>query len=384
MKEVYLSREIDNTDGYIDQVVSEIKSVPQNEELHMLITCVGGDTFQGDRIYRAVLEHGGKTTATVVGCAISMGASILPAFDSVLIDEGAEIMLHKANIPSAGDDLNTEQEGLIKRFNAKTYQRMLDMGVDEKFLSDVFLSDKDDNYWLTPSEAEGLGIGKVVSADRDKLKNQFAVAARLDISKIKNQDQMNLFKKAVPRIVNLADGRQAIFSSKETELKVGDKLTLANSDESLGEQVKLENNLLATLAGDGTVEAMEEVEEEVAENMVSKEAFDELVSMMQTLRSEFEAMKGEKADENAEVEAALANKEEEIEAKNQEAAALVNKAEELLASTVAVAEGVKTSFKLDKIEDKREEVSAPKATLDAGTKRALEMRKISQQLKESK
>ena len=46
MKEVYLSREIENEDGYIDSVIDEIRNVPQGEELQMLITCIGGDTFQ--------------------------------------------------------------------------------------------------------------------------------------------------------------------------------------------------------------------------------------------------------------------------------------------------------------------------------------------------
>ena len=131
MKEVYLSREIDNDNGYIDQVIDEIKAVPQDVELHMLITCIGGDTFQGDRIYRAISEHGGKTKAIVIGAAISMGASILPAFDSVEIDPGAELMYHSAR-PKAndGEELTDEQQGLVDRFNKKTMNRMINNGVN--------------------------------------------------------------------------------------------------------------------------------------------------------------------------------------------------------------------------------------------------------------
>lgn len=374
MKEVYLSREIDNEDGYIDDVISDIKSVDQSEELQMLITCIGGDTFQGDRIYRAILEHGGKTTAVVVGCAISMGASILPAFDEVLIDEGAEIMLHKAHIPAAGDNPDTEQTGLIKRFNNKTYKRMLDMGVDESFLSDVFLSDKDENYWLTPVQSEELGIGKVVSADREGLKNQFAIAAKLDISKIKNENSMGLFSKAVPRIVNLSDGRQAMFTSKNEELKKGDSLTLIGSDEKLTGKIMLENNLLAELSATSEVENLEEVE--APANEVTDEMFAELVEQVQGLLAWKEEMMAESTEEmdakkdNEEMEAKL----QAVEAREAEAAAVIAQGKEVIENMAEVASQFKTNFKLDKIEDKREDIQVPVAKLDESLERQIAMK----------
>ena len=386
MKEVYLSKEIDNTDGYIDSIVDQIKAVDPSEELRMLITCIGGDTYQGDRIYRAISEHGGKTTAVIIGCAISMGASILPSFDEVLIDEGAEIMLHKAHIPSAGDDVSEEQQGIIDRFNEKTYKRMSEMGVDESFLAAVFLSDTDENYWLTPREAEALGLGNVIEADQNELKNQFAIAAKLDISLIKNKETMDLLKKPVPRIVNLADGRQAVFTSKNEELKKGDTLQLVGGGELSGE-VKLENNLLATLSGTGEVTNMEEVPEEEVKNEVTDEMFAEAMEMVQSLIARIEAIEsamGESEAATEEAQEAEAKKEEEVEAKNKEADEMIAQAKEVLGEVVNVAENLKTSYKLDKVEDKREETFQATAQLDAATERAIQLKEFQNTIKETK
>jgi len=124
MVEVNLTQEISNEfdqKGYIDNVVAEIKSIEDREELVMNITCVGGDVFQGDRLNRAIMEHPGKTKAVVVGLAASMGGVLLSSFDEVEIDEDANIMLHKAHIPELSiEDYTPEQIQMCQNFNVYT------------------------------------------------------------------------------------------------------------------------------------------------------------------------------------------------------------------------------------------------------------------------
>lgn len=363
--EVYLTREIDNENGYIDGVITQLKSVPKNEELRMLITCPGGSVWQGDRIYRAILEHGGNTHAVVIGCACSMGASILSAFDTVEIDPGADIMFHKANFPGIPiEELEESEVRLINRFNKKTYQRMKGRGVDSKFLSEVFLSESSQDYWLTPEECEALGIGKVVSVDRKKHKGSFKLAANLDLSKIKNQGTMNIFKKAVPRILNLQDGRTAIFESKNEELKKGDVLVLANSSDKLSGEVKLSNTLVAEIGEDGEVMAIKEVED------MKDDAYAEDIESMKQEIAEMKKMIMELAGEGEGMEEMKNKKDEDYEDK-------MKAASELLDKTLAAVSTIKSTFQPPKIEAKGELVN-DFSDLSESERRAIEMKRTAQ------
>lgn len=260
MIEINLTKEIDNENGYIDDVVSQIKSVPTGEPLRMLITCEGGNVFQGDRLQRALLEHKGHTSAVVIGLAASMASKLLAAFDSVEIDAEAELMYHKAHIAGAKmSDLDDNQKGLINRFNARAYSRLKDSGVNEEFLNKVFLSDSDDDYWLTAKEAEALGIGKVAEVKRENYK-PLRLAAKANINKIK----MGLFDKkpkTAPRVVNTLDGKTIIFNSDVDGLRVSDIVNIVGESEPVTGKFKLTNNVTAEIEKDKVV-AMEEGEDQ--------------------------------------------------------------------------------------------------------------------------
>ena len=388
MKEVFLTREIENENtGYVDEVVRNIKSVPNNEELHLLDTCVGGDTMQGDRIYRAIEEHGGKTTAVVIGYAVSMGASILPAFDSVDLDPEAKLMFHTARPKDGSKDFTETEAMLVDDFNKKTAKRMLDKGINADFVQKVFFDEPGEDHWLTAKEAQDLGIGKISPVDKEKRKDQFAIAAKLDMSKFKNENSMKLFAKAVPRVINLSDGRQAIFNSKKEELAVGDTLTLVGSDEKLTGKIQLENNLLAELSGTAEVVNVEEVP--VTENVVTDEAFAQLSEAVQSLAGEVQGIMEWKtemmgAEEGATEEQAIeAKQREEIAASHKEILDKTDKATEMLAKTQDTLENVlkmtasiKTTAKLDPIEDKREELNSPSARLSPGQAQRQRFREI--------
>lgn len=363
--EVYLTRQITNEDGYIDGVINQVKDIPINEEMRMLITCPGGDVFQGDRIYRAILEHGGNTHAVVIGCACSMAASILSAFDTVEIDPGADVMFHKAHIPGVPvNELDESQMHLINRFNKKTYQRMKNRGVDAKFLSEVFLSESNDDYWLTPDQCEMLGIGKVVSVDRKKHKNNFKLAAKINLSIIKNKGTMNIFKKAVPRILNLQDGRTAIFESKNEELKKGDTLILANSNDKLKGDVRLSNTLVAEIGENGEVVDIKEIED------MKDDAYTEEMEMMKQEIAEIKKMVMELAGKGDDMEEMESKKEEDYDTKMKAATDLLNK-------TLEAVTTIKSTFQPPRIENKGELLN-DFSDLSESEKRAIEMKRTAQ------
>lgn len=386
MKELFLTQEITNVEGYIDKVVTDIKSVPANEELHMLITCVGGDVFQGDRLNRAILEHGSHTKATVIGLAASMGVVLLSAFDEVEIDSDAEIMLHKAHIPDmAPEDYTPEQRMSINRFNRKALSRLESKGVDADLLDEIFLSDSVSDVWLTAKEAEDAGIGKSVKIERKDSK-PFRVAAKLNIQQIKNK-HMGLFSKdkAVTRVATLKDGRQIVFKSESETLAKGDTVNLIGSNELLNGKIHLSNNMVAEIDEKNEVVNMEEEEEinDVVSDDEKQAIMERLDTLEKAVTEMMTKMDGGDSEEAKEVEA---KKEEEYENKVKELEDAYKKTTDLLANAIDAASAIKSGYKLPAVEDKHEDNQTPDFVKNMGKseRRAYELNATLQQARKDK
>jgi ATP-dependent protease ClpP protease subunit len=354
MADVYLSKSIENENtSYIDDVINQIKSIDPSEPLRMLITSYGGSTDQGKRIIRAIREHEGKTEALIIGVAASMATSILPAFDEVSFDApDTELMFHKSGVfDSYGErvpeeELDADIVDRLKRFNANTYSELVNAGMSDDFVSEVFLSDSLENFWITAEEAVGLGLGKIKPATPDAMK----VAANYDqdIINLKNELKMNLFKKKALQVFNTADGRAVAFESASAEPKKGDQLKLVGSNEGLGSELMLSNTMKAILNEGGEIVNVEEVEEpkaEVSDEMVAELSarIDDLEAAVNAIK---EAMNGE-AEEAEEVEAKKDEEEEKMKA-------LANKVESTLSEVENIANTLSTTAKLGKVEDKAE------------------------------
>lgn len=378
MKEIFLSQEIDNDNGYVDSIIYQIKAVPQDETLNMLITCVGGDVSQGDRINRAVLEHGGSTKAIVIGLAASMGGVLLSAFDEVELDADAEIMLHKAHIPGIEpEDLTNEQKKVMDRFNRRAYARLESMGVDTDILNEIFLSKEIKDVWLTAKEAESIGLGKVVKIERRNSK-PFTIAASLNIPQIKNKySKMGLFtkNKKVTRVATLKDGRQVVFVSESDKPEKGTIVNLVGSNELLTGKIKFQNNLVAEIDEENKVVDMEEEEpttNELEENKAA-EMMERIATLEEALAKVLEKMNGGDEDEEAQ---AKAKQDEEYKAKMQKLEDSQKVLKDLVSNTLEVAKNIKGDFKPAKIEDKHEGVMDALAHLSASEKRAMELRAV--------
>ena len=360
MTEIFLTKGIGNErelDGYIDEKVAEIKAVPDGEPFRMLITSYGGDTAQGDRIDRAVREHDGETEAMIIGAAASMAMNILPAFDKRYSDPDADLMIHKARYidQETGEavpfeKLSADQQGSINRNSAKMFARYSAIGVDEEFLEKVYLSDDMDDHYLTPAEAEKLGILKVKPIESE---SEMSLAASHENYKLTSElnNTMGLFdkkKKPVLQMAHLDNGGMVAFTAVENVIEEGIKLSAVGSDEPLGDSVILKGGLKASLNSEGEVVAMEEMEE--PKSVVSDEAF----AAMETRVADIEAA-------IMAIQEAMGASEEQAEAKaesDHEKAEEVKAAlEEVVASNkevLAAAETISTSAKLEKIEDKQE------------------------------
>lgn len=360
MIEIFLTKGIGNErelDGYIDEKVSEIKAVPDGEPFRMLITSYGGDTAQGDRIDRAVREHNGETEAMIIGAAASMAMNILPAFDKRYSDPDADLMIHKARYidqetgePVPFEKLSADQQGAINRNSAKMFARYSAIGVDEKFLEKVYLSDNMDDHVLTPAEAQKLGILNVKPIESESEMNLAASHENYKLTSELN-NTMGLFekkKKPVLQMAYLDNGAMVAFTAEDNVIKEGIKLSAVGSDEPLGNSVILKGGLKASLNSEGEVVAMEEMEEPKSE--VTPEQYSELVTRMDDIEAAVIAIKEAMGTTEEEAEAKAEEDEEKMAAVTEAAATVSASAKEVLAA----AETISTSAKLEKIEDKQE------------------------------
>lgn len=367
---VNLTKAIENESGYIDEVVDQIKSVPKGETLEMHVTCEGGDTFQGARLHRAIMEHEGQTKFVGIGLAASMGGVLISAFDEVEMDEDLDLMLHKAHIPSVPvDELDESQKTMISRFNKRAYAKLLSRGVDEDFLNKVFLSDNTDDHWLTAKEAEALGIGNVVRIERRDSK-PFKMAAEL---KLKFNKMFGTKNKGVLRTATLKDGRTVAFTSEKETIAKGDTVQLVGSAELLTGKVELENNLVMEMAEGNVVDEIEEVEAPKAE--VTPEQIEELMLKVAEMEKALsEIIKGKQSDEEMEAKA-----EAEAEAKAEDEDKMENTvkaAQDILNQFTKAAASLKSDFKLEAPDNKHEKVDKALNHLSEGERRGVELQAV--------
>lgn len=112
------------------EVQKELKNLPKTiKEITVRINSPGGDVFEGWSIYNLLKQHPAKVTTKIDGMAASIASVIALAGDSVVMGEGAQLMIHSAWTFAAGnardfenviDRLLTIDDQLIKLYVAKT------------------------------------------------------------------------------------------------------------------------------------------------------------------------------------------------------------------------------------------------------------------------
>jgi ATP-dependent Clp endopeptidase proteolytic subunit ClpP len=125
-------------------------------DLTVRINSPGGDVYAGLSIYNALVEHDGKVTVKVDGIAASIASLVAMAGDTIVMNPGAMMMVHKPWTVAMGnaDDMKEAAEYLEKVGSslAPIYAERTGKTEDE---INVLL---DAETWMTASEAVELGF----------------------------------------------------------------------------------------------------------------------------------------------------------------------------------------------------------------------------------
>lgn len=181
-KELYLYSPI--YDFSAEQLIAAMEE-NNGDDIVIRLNTPGGSVFAGWGIVAKMLERGGKTTIKVDGCAMSMGALLLPFADTVEALDVTVIMLHRAHMYVS----TPEDQAFLDKVN-KTLRSKLEAKINVEKLKEITGTSIDDLFtakdridlFLTAKQAKQIGlVDKINSVDPKELSafhsKMFAVAA---------------------------------------------------------------------------------------------------------------------------------------------------------------------------------------------------------------
>lgn len=110
------------------EIADFINALNPNAPLTIYFNSPGGDVFAGLAIYNVLKRHNGKKTGQVDGMAASIASVILMSCDEIVVNTGAQIMVHdpwtyiqgnSRDLRETADLLDTAKESLLDAYMGK-------------------------------------------------------------------------------------------------------------------------------------------------------------------------------------------------------------------------------------------------------------------------
>lgn len=133
---------------------NKMRSVKEDEDIHLEINSYGGDVFLGIDIMNTLRSHKGHVEVTVTGIAASAASIICMGADKINMYSNTQMMLHNAwtfamgnskELRKVADDLESINESVLA-----SYTHRLEKEVAIKLL--------DDETYLSASKAKEFGL----------------------------------------------------------------------------------------------------------------------------------------------------------------------------------------------------------------------------------
>lgn len=148
-------------DVWADQFAADLKAIDA-PQMTVRISSPGGSVFEGLVIYNAILDHPATVNVVVDGMAASAASFIAQAGDHVLMNRGAQMMIHDAIGFSYGNAADMEEmRGLLDKVSneiAGVYAARAGGTVPE--WRDRMLTET----WMTGPEAVDMGLADATAA----------------------------------------------------------------------------------------------------------------------------------------------------------------------------------------------------------------------------
>ena len=164
--EIYLYNDIGMWDISADEFVREL-TILDVSEIDVRINSKGGEIFDGIAIYTALKSHKARVTTYVDSIAASIASVIAMAGDEIVMSRHSEMMIHKAQGITIGDDDDHEEAvNVLRRQNSKIAGIYAERAGGEV---DHWLALMKAETWFTADEAVAAGLANRVG-DKDAKK----------------------------------------------------------------------------------------------------------------------------------------------------------------------------------------------------------------------
>lgn len=166
-------------------------------EIRIRINSYGGDVFEGIAIHNALSAHPARITAEIIGCAASAASWIAMVADEVLIWDSAQMMIHQAWQPVAGNaDTLGEAMAVLRKIDdamASAYVRRT--GLPDAEVRAMMAAET----WMNAEEAVAKGFADKV------LKVDMTIAAQVEKTEVKTKPVIVVSPEILAGLRGLAD-----------------------------------------------------------------------------------------------------------------------------------------------------------------------------------
>jgi ATP-dependent protease ClpP protease subunit len=211
------------------------------DELTVHIISPGGDVFEGEAIYNALLNTGKKITTHIEGTCASIATLIAGAGEKIIMNKTARFMIHNPKISGLNQAADSRElrhvanqldkiKGLFMNvWDAQTIKR--GKPISNERLSELY----DNETWMTADEAQEMGF---VDESVDAIK----AVAKINLPKLKNDmKDESIIKNLIKRVQN---GLASLKIKNEQTLTLQDGtkvIVLSDDGEFAGKQIMYES-----------------------------------------------------------------------------------------------------------------------------------------------
>lgn len=124
--------------------------------IDLFVNCPGGNVFEGNSIYNALVRHKAKISATIDGVAASIASVIVMAADKISMPENALMMIHdpSALVMGTAEDMQKMIEALSRVKTGLISAYMTHTTASEKEVDKMMQAET----WMTAKEAVDIGF----------------------------------------------------------------------------------------------------------------------------------------------------------------------------------------------------------------------------------
>lgn len=262
------------------EFLEDLKSIEDVKNLTIRLDSLGGDAYASLLIHNRLKELKAKKTVQVDGVAMSGGSIIMCAGDTVRVNPGSLIMIHKCLALLLGwyneDDLNKvgDSNRAVDKALAAIYTRK--SGMTEKEILDMMGQET----YMTGEEAVGMGFADSLVENEDAPQ----IAASADYKTLfVNGRTLSTMGYPLPEGIPIAPAAQAAPQKTEKPQKEsgegGNKIMAKNLEELRAENPELAQSVMAEARAEVAANANADVEAAVKAERDRLQEIDSIASI---------------------------------------------------------------------------------------------------------